>query len=125
MKTFLFHVTLMIISASRDTNEKKSILRDTTHLQVLLSEPYVHAMSFLLYKSELPVMRKAMDLSWAQMVMAANAPMLLKAGLVDGNTNSGVLASGQVVGVLDDLPTCAELVDRIMIEADATLEALQ
>ena len=70
-------------------------------------------------------MRKAMDLSWAQMVMAANAPMLLKAGLVDGNTDSGVLASGQVVGVLDDLPTCTELVDRNMTEADATLEALQ
>jgi NAD(P)H-dependent flavin oxidoreductase YrpB (nitropropane dioxygenase family) len=70
-------------------------------------------------------MRKAMDLSWSQMIMAANAPMLLKAGLVDGNTESGVLASGQVVGVLEDLPTCDELVDRIMAEADVTLSTLR
>ena len=28
--------------------------------------------------------------------MAANTPMLLKAGLVEGNTDAGVLASGQV-----------------------------
>lgn len=66
-------------------------------------------------------MRESMGLSWSQMVMAANTPMLLKAGLVDGNTASGVLASGQVVGVIDDLPTCRELVDRIIAEADAVL----
>ena len=47
------------------------------------------------------------------MVMAANTPMLLKAALVDGKVESGVLASGQVVGVIDDLPTCKELIDRI------------
>lgn len=70
-------------------------------------------------------MRSAMDLSWSQMVMAANTPMLLKAGLVDGNTESGVLASGQVVGVLDDLPSCAELVDRILGEAGAVLDDLR
>lgn len=69
-------------------------------------------------------MRRTMDLSWTQMIMAANTPMLLKAGLVDGNTESGVLASGQVVGVLDDLPSCDELVARIMGEAEATLARL-
>lgn len=70
-------------------------------------------------------MRRAMDLSWSQMIMAANTPMLLKAGLVDGNTESGVLASGQVVGVLDDLPSCDELVARIMSEAETTLARLR
>ena len=29
----------------------------------------------------------------------------------------GVLASGQVVGVIDDLPTCEQLVDRVVTEA--------
>ena len=58
-------------------------------------------------------MRKSMDLTWTQMLMAANTPMLLKASLVDGNMESGVMASGQVVGVIDDLPTCKELIDRI------------
>ncbi len=69
-------------------------------------------------------MRKSMELSWAQMMMAANTPMLLKAALVDGRVDSGVMASGQVVGVIDDLPTCAELIERIIAEADQVLEGL-
>jgi NAD(P)H-dependent flavin oxidoreductase YrpB (nitropropane dioxygenase family) len=69
-------------------------------------------------------MRKSLDLTWAQMVMAANTPMLLKASLVDGKTESGVMASGQVVGVIDDLPTCAELVNRIIDEAGRVLDSL-
>ena len=69
-------------------------------------------------------MRKSMHLTWAQMVMAANTPMLLRASLVEGKTQSGVMASGQVVGIIDDLPSCRELVDRIMNEADATLKHL-
>ena len=69
-------------------------------------------------------MRAAGDLSYSQMVMAANTPMLLKAALVDGNIDSGVMASGQVVGVIDDLPSCAELIERIVAEADATLKQL-
>ena len=69
-------------------------------------------------------MRTSMDLSWAQMLMAANTPMLLKAALVDGNVDSGVMASGQVVGVIDDLPSCAELIERIMTEADHILAGL-
>ena len=58
------------------------------------------------------------------MIMAANTPMLLKASLVDGRTESGVMASGQVVGVIDDLPTCAELVQRIVREAGDVLDSL-
>ncbi len=69
-------------------------------------------------------MRASMDLSWAQMLMAANTPMLLKAALVDGNVDSGVMASGQVVGVIDDLPSCAALIERIINEADHVLGGL-
>jgi NAD(P)H-dependent flavin oxidoreductase YrpB (nitropropane dioxygenase family) len=74
--------------------------------------------------SEGRAMKSSMGLSWTQMVMAANTPMLLKASLVDGHTESGVMASGQVVGVIDDLPSCAELIDRLITEATATLEQL-
>ena len=69
-------------------------------------------------------MKKSMDLSYSQMVMAANTPMLLKTSLVDGKTESGVMASGQVVGIIDDLPTCANLIDRIITEANAVLADL-
>ena len=74
--------------------------------------------------SEGLAMRKSMDLSWAQMLMAANTPMLLKAALVDGKVDSGVMASGQVVGVIDDLPSCAELIERIMAQASSVLASL-
>ncbi len=66
-------------------------------------------------------MRRASDRSWAQTVLAANTPMMLRAGLVEGRTDAGVLASGQVVGLIDDLPTCEELVDRVVTEAAARL----
>jgi NAD(P)H-dependent flavin oxidoreductase YrpB (nitropropane dioxygenase family) len=69
-------------------------------------------------------MRKAKDLSWSQVVMAANTPMLLRAGLVEGNTEAGVLAAGQVTGIIDDLPTCKELIDRIMTDAVVRIEAM-
>ncbi|MFE0473135.1 NAD(P)H-dependent flavin oxidoreductase [Streptomyces sp. NPDC058947] len=65
------------------------------------------------------------DLSWGQVLLAANTPMLLKSALVDGRTDLGVMASGQVAGVIGDLPSCAELVERIISEADATLERLR
>src|SRR4051812_14902169 len=51
--------------------------------------------------------------TWSQMIMAANTPMLLRAGLVEGDTQAGVLASGQVVGMLDDLPSCRDLIESI------------
>ncbi|QNA93673.1 MULTISPECIES: nitronate monooxygenase family protein [unclassified Microbacterium] len=62
-------------------------------------------------------MKKATGRSWSQMTLAANTPMLLKAGLVDGDTRAGMLAAGQVVGLIDDLPSCEELVDRIVRDA--------
>lgn len=62
-------------------------------------------------------MKHGAERSWSQMVLAANTPMMLKAGLVEGRTDAGVLASGQVVGVIDDLPTCEQLIDRVVSEA--------
>jgi NAD(P)H-dependent flavin oxidoreductase YrpB (nitropropane dioxygenase family) len=68
-------------------------------------------------------MRRGGDRSWSQLVLAANTPMMLRAGLVEGRTDAGVLASGQVVGVIDDLPSCEELLDRVVTEAAARLRA--
>ena len=49
--------------------------------------------------------------------------MLIKATMVDGKPEVGILPTGQVTGVIDELPTVAELLARIEAEADATLEA--
>ncbi|WP_329340300.1 nitronate monooxygenase [Streptomyces sp. NBC_00663] len=70
-------------------------------------------------------MKHGKDLTWSQVLLAANTPMLLRSAMVDGRTDLGVMASGQVAGVIDDLPSCAELVERIMKEADETLQALK
>jgi NAD(P)H-dependent flavin oxidoreductase YrpB (nitropropane dioxygenase family) len=69
-------------------------------------------------------MRRGRGLTWSQVIMAANTPMLLRAGLVEGRTDTGVLAAGQVVGVLDDLPTCAELITAIVTDAEEILARL-
>jgi NAD(P)H-dependent flavin oxidoreductase YrpB (nitropropane dioxygenase family) len=69
-------------------------------------------------------MRKNAELSLSQLVMAANTPMLLKAAMVDGRPDLGVMASGQVVGVIDDLPSCEELITRIVTEAEKVLAEL-
>jgi NAD(P)H-dependent flavin oxidoreductase YrpB (nitropropane dioxygenase family) len=70
-------------------------------------------------------MRRSADLTWSQVLMAANTPMLLKATMVDGNVEAGVMASGQVVGVIDDLPSAKDVVERIMSEAEAVLGRLR
>lgn len=62
-------------------------------------------------------MRKQQGRSLAQTALAANTPMMLRAGLVEGDTDAGILASGQVVGLIDDLPSCEELVDRVVAGA--------
>jgi NAD(P)H-dependent flavin oxidoreductase YrpB (nitropropane dioxygenase family) len=69
-------------------------------------------------------MKRSRELGWTQVIMAANTPMMLRASMVDGRTDLGTLASGQVVGVIDDLPSCAELVERIVAQAAAVLERL-
>ncbi|MFJ9003419.1 NAD(P)H-dependent flavin oxidoreductase [Streptomyces canus] len=69
-------------------------------------------------------MRHGKDLTWSQVLLAANTPMLLRSAMVDGRTDLGVMASGQVAGVIDDLPSCAELVERIMKEAEEVLTGL-
>ncbi|TNC24948.1 NAD(P)H-dependent flavin oxidoreductase [Amycolatopsis alkalitolerans] len=69
-------------------------------------------------------MKHGNDLSWSQLIMAANTPMLLRAGLVEGRTDAGVLASGQVVGMLGDLPTVAEIVEGTVSRAEEILHRL-
>ena len=69
-------------------------------------------------------MRRSGERTWQQIIMAGNTPMLLKAGLVEGDTRAGVLASGQVVGMIDDLPSCDELIQSIMTQAHERLKVL-
>ncbi len=69
-------------------------------------------------------MKQNQELTWSQLAMAANAPMLTKASMVDGKVEAGILPTGQVAGVIDEIPTVAELLQRIMAEAQQTLSRL-
>jgi NAD(P)H-dependent flavin oxidoreductase YrpB (nitropropane dioxygenase family) len=42
--------------------------------------------------------------------------------IYDGNTKEGIYFAGQILGACNDVPTVAELVDRIMVEAEATIK---
>jgi enoyl-[acyl-carrier protein] reductase II len=39
-----------------------------------------------------------------------------KAGMLDGDMDEGELEIGQVAGMIKDIPTCEQLVDRLMAE---------
>ena len=69
-------------------------------------------------------MQRNERLTRSQMLMAANAPMLAKKAMQDGDPVHGYLPSGTVAGVIDDRPSCQELVARIVEEAERTLKAL-
>jgi NAD(P)H-dependent flavin oxidoreductase YrpB (nitropropane dioxygenase family) len=69
-------------------------------------------------------MRRRSGLGWGQTMMAANAPMLTRAALVEGRVGAGVLPTGQVVGLIDSLPTVAEVIGSVVSEAEAVLRAL-
>jgi NAD(P)H-dependent flavin oxidoreductase YrpB (nitropropane dioxygenase family) len=69
-------------------------------------------------------MRRGTGLSWAQVLMAANTPMLLRAAMVDGRPDLGLMSSGQVAGLISDLPSCAELIDSVMTVASGQIACL-
>lgn len=60
----------------------------------------------------------------AQAMMAASMPVLIQRAIVQGDVTGGVLATGVVGGRIGDLPSCQELVTRIVAEAEARLAAL-
>jgi NAD(P)H-dependent flavin oxidoreductase YrpB (nitropropane dioxygenase family) len=66
-------------------------------------------------------MKEGNELTWSQVVMAANAPVMTKAALVEGRADVGVLPTGQVVGVIETLPSVAEIIEVVMAEADGVL----
>jgi len=68
-------------------------------------------------------MARSGEMSLGQALLAANSPVLLQRAVVQGQPAEGIMASGQVAGRLGDLPSCAELIERIVREAEARLAA--
>ncbi|MEN8723761.1 MAG: nitronate monooxygenase [Alphaproteobacteria bacterium] len=64
------------------------------------------------------------DMTLGQTMMAGNAPVIIQKAMVDGKPDEGVLPSGQVAGLIDDLPDCATLINDIVTGAEARLKAI-
>ncbi len=80
--------------------------------------------SFLSLLQAALAMRRHDGLTLSQAMFSANSPMIIQKAMVDGLPAEGALPSGQVAGVIDDLPSCAELIARIVREAEERLRVL-
>ena len=78
---------------------------------------------FSLLKSAI-AMSKDDEMTAAQAIMSANAPMIIQKAMVDGRPSLGVLPSGQVAGVIDELLSCKDLIDSIVEQAEQRLALL-
>lgn len=84
---------------------------------------YSGASLMQLFKSALAMSRTG-DITMAQAIMSANAPMIIQKSMIDGEPGQGVLPSGQVAGVIDELKSCEQIIQDIMIEATECLAEL-
>jgi nitronate monooxygenase len=69
-------------------------------------------------------MRRNERLTAAQTIFAANAPILARMAMSEGDPVHGYLPSGTVTGLIEDRPSCDALVQRIVEEAEQTLARL-
>jgi len=69
-------------------------------------------------------MYRAGDDSLASTMMAANAPVLIQEAVVHGRPEAGILPSGQVAGLIDNLPLVADMIEQIMQEAGSAVRHL-
>lgn len=70
-------------------------------------------------------MKQSNGMTYAETLMAANAPMMIQEAMVKGHPDNGVLPSGQIAGTIEDLPTVAQLMETIVKDAQSTLDRLQ
>lgn len=48
-----------------------------------------------------------------------------RAALASGNVNDGVISAGQCIGLIDDVPSCAELITRMVAQCRERLDTAQ
>jgi nitronate monooxygenase len=46
--------------------------------------------------------------------MSANSPAIIQRAMVEGSPAEGAMPSGQVAGIITNLPSCNELITKIM-----------
>ena len=132
-------VTKIPVSTKLDGLRQRMVLNDTLARLERSSRPEMFIRALLngwkfkevtgasmaeMVKTALDTARKT-DLTFSQTLMAANAPMIIQKSMVEGKPEEGVLPSGQVAGLIDDLPSCEALVASIVAEAQTQLSKFQ
>lgn len=74
-----------------------------------------------LLKTALAV-RQNTNMSLAQAMMSANAPMMIQTSMIDGDPKRGILPSGQVASMIGELQSCEDIIAGIAMEAATCLE---
>lgn len=69
-------------------------------------------------------MQRESGLSFGQALMAANSPVLIERSMIQGRPAEGVMSTGMVAGILGDLPSCDELITRMVDDAQQRLHHL-
>ena len=49
----------------------------------------------------------------------------MRRAMIEGNEETGVVPIGQAVGRIEDIPSCAEMIERIITEAEATIKDIE
>lgn len=108
----------MLRTALTDSAESRSLLRRLPDaLRQAVAFRSLTGMSWRRMIGDGLAMRRAHGLPLSRLLLAANTPMLIRSALVEGHPDAGILPAGQAVGVIDELPSCAELIDGIVTEA--------
>jgi NAD(P)H-dependent flavin oxidoreductase YrpB (nitropropane dioxygenase family) len=68
--------------------------------------------------------KNAYESSLAELALQGTFPKLLWRATIEGDADNGVMPSGQVTGRIHDVPSCKELIERIMSEAEDVLNKL-
>ncbi|MEU5834679.1 nitronate monooxygenase [Streptomyces diacarni] len=110
-----------MVAALESSGRVASLLRALRHAAAFKKDS---GLSWAAMLRDGRALRLGKDLTWAQTLLAANTPMLLKAAMVEGRTDAGVMAAGQVAGLIDDLPSVAEVVETTVAQAARQLTAL-
>ena len=84
---------------------------------------FTGASLFSLLKSGWAMSRSG-DINLAQAIMSANAPMIIQKSMIDGRPDLGVLPSGQVAGVIEEIQSCEQIIHAIMRQAHHRLDQL-
>lgn len=70
-------------------------------------------------------MRKQYEASISELGHLAAGGVRIRRAMVEGDAEFGVMPSGQVCGRIDDVPSVEELVDRIVSQAQSTLDSVR